>query len=67
VPTSGQELTLSLLATIMIEIVSFRSYEYFPTLLPFCKCILQVMFYVDVQHRLRLYLDHLNGVKMAAF
>jgi hypothetical protein len=32
---SGQDLTLSLLATITLEAVAFHSYEPFPVLLPF--------------------------------
>jgi hypothetical protein len=39
----------------------------FSALLPFFKCILEVVFCEGVQHHLRFYLDHLSCVKMAAF
>jgi hypothetical protein len=42
-----QKLTLGLLAaaaTITLEVVSFRAYSPFPALLPFFKCILEVVF-----------------------
>jgi hypothetical protein len=38
------ELTLSLLATIALEVVPFRTYALFPVLLPYIKCILEVVF-----------------------
>jgi hypothetical protein len=38
----------------------------FPALLTFLKCILEVVFFEGVQHRLRLRLDHVSYVKMAA-
>jgi hypothetical protein len=41
---SGQKVTLGLLATINFEVVPFRAYTPFPALLPFFKCILEVMF-----------------------
>jgi hypothetical protein len=43
---SGQKLTLGLLATITLEIVPFCAYALIPVLLPFFKCILEVMFCV---------------------
>jgi hypothetical protein len=61
------ELTLGLPATIALEIVPFRAYAPLPALLPFFKCILEVMFCEDVQDRMRFCLDHLSCVKMAAF
>jgi hypothetical protein len=64
---SGQKLTFGLLATIAFEVVLFRAYALFPALLPFLKCIVEVMFFKGVQHRLQVCLDHLNCVKMAAF
>jgi hypothetical protein len=59
---SGQKLTLGLLAT--IDLVPFCIYAPFPALLPFSKCMLEIMFCVGVQHRLRFCLHHLNCVKM---
>jgi hypothetical protein len=47
--------------------VAFRAYAPFPTLLQFFKCILDTLFFEDVQHRLRFCPDHLDYVKMAAF
>jgi hypothetical protein len=41
---SGQKLTLGLLATITLEVDPFLVYAQFPALLPFLKCILEVMF-----------------------
>jgi hypothetical protein len=64
---SGQKTTLGLLATITFEVVPFRAYAPFPALLPFLKCILDVVFREGIRHRLRFCLDHLNCVKMAAF
>jgi hypothetical protein len=64
---SGQKLTLGLLATIALEIVPFLTYAPFPALLPFFKCILEVVFCEGVQHRLRFCLLHLGSIKMAAF
>jgi hypothetical protein len=58
---------MGLLANITLEVVPFRSYAPFPALLSLFKCILEVVFCEGVQHRLRLCLDHLNCVKMAAF
>jgi hypothetical protein len=48
--TSSQKLTLGLLATITPEVIPFRAYAPFPTLLPFFKCILEVLFCEGVQH-----------------
>jgi hypothetical protein len=59
---SGQELTLGLLATIIVEVAPFRAYAPFPALLQFF-----VVFSKSVQHHLRIWLDHLNCVKMATF
>jgi hypothetical protein len=64
---SGQKLTLSLLATITLKVVSFRAYAPFPALLPFLKCILDVVFRKGIQHRLRFCLDYLYCVKLATF
>jgi hypothetical protein len=64
---SGQKLTLGLVATITLEVLSFRAYAPFPAILPFFKCILDVVFCEGVQHHLRFCLDHLNCVKMADF
>jgi hypothetical protein len=58
---------LGRLATITIEVVHFRAYAPFLALLPFFKCILEVVFYECVQHSLQFCLDHLNNVKMVAF
>jgi hypothetical protein len=65
--SSGEKLTLGLLATITLDLDTFRAYAPFPVLLPFLKCILEVMFCEGVQHRLRFCLDHLNCVKMGVF
>jgi hypothetical protein len=64
---SGKKLTLGLLATIILEVLLFHAYAPFSALLPFFKCILEVVFFDGVQRRLRFCLDHLNCVKMAAF
>jgi hypothetical protein len=58
---------MGLLATITLKAVPFRAYAPFPALLPFCKCILEVVFREGVQHSLRFCLKHLSCVKMAAF
>jgi hypothetical protein len=58
---SGQKLTLVLLATITLEVTPFLE------ILPFFKCILEVVFCKDVQHHLRFCLNHLNRVKTEAF
>jgi hypothetical protein len=63
----GQTLTLGILATFTLEVVLFRSYAQLPVLLPFCKCILEVIFCEGVQYRLQFYIDDLNCVKMAEF
>jgi hypothetical protein len=65
--SSGQKLTLVLLATITLEVVPFRACAPFPAPLPFFKCILEVVICEGVQHLLRFRLDHLNFVKMTAF
>jgi hypothetical protein len=41
--SSGQKLTLGLLATITLEVVTSREYAPFPVLLPFFKYILEVV------------------------
>jgi hypothetical protein len=64
---SGKKLTLSLLATITLDVVPFRAYSPFLAHLPFLKCILEVLFCESVQHRLRFCLDHFSYVKIAAF
>jgi hypothetical protein len=67
---SGQKLTLSLLATITLKVVPFHVYDVyapFPVLLPFLKCILEVVFCETVQHCLQFCRSHLNCVKMGAF
>jgi hypothetical protein len=58
---------MDLLATLTLKIFTFHAYTSFPALLPFFKWILTVLFFEDVQHRLRFCLDHLSYVKMAAF
>jgi hypothetical protein len=63
----SKKLILRLLATITFKVISFCAYAPFPALLPFLKCILEVVFCESVQHRLRFCLNHLNCVKMAAF
>jgi hypothetical protein len=55
------------MATIALEVVPFHAYAPFPALLPFFKCILEVVCCGAVQHRLRFCLDRLNCVKMTAF
>jgi hypothetical protein len=64
---SCQKLTLSLLATITLKAVLLCAYALFPVLLPFFKCILEVVFCESVLHCLRLCLDHISCVKIAAF
>jgi hypothetical protein len=64
---SGQKLTLGLLATITLEVVPFYTYTLFPALLPFLKCILEVVFFDGVQHHLQFCLDHLNCAVMEAY
>jgi hypothetical protein len=59
----GKKLTLGLTATITLGVVLFL----FPALLPFSKCILEVVFCEGDQHCLRFCLDHLGCVKMVAF
>jgi hypothetical protein len=65
--SSGQKLTLGLLTTITLEVVPFHVYAPFLALLPFFKCMAEVVFCESIQHCLRFCLDHLNSVKMAAF
>jgi hypothetical protein len=55
------------LATVTLEAVSFRAYASPPALLPFFKCMLEVVFCEGVHHRLSLCLDHLSCVKITAF
>jgi hypothetical protein len=51
VPTPGQKVTLGLLATISLEIAPFpHMYVSFPELLPYFKCILEVVFCHSVQY-----------------
>jgi hypothetical protein len=64
---SGQTLNLGLLATFTLKAVPFFMYAWFSALLPFFKCILEVVFCEGVRHHLRFSLDHLSCVKMAAF
>jgi hypothetical protein len=64
---SSPNVTLDLLATIIVEVVPFRAFAPFPVIPLFFKFILEVVFCEGVQHRLRFYLDHLTCVKMAAF
>jgi hypothetical protein len=45
-----------------LKVVPFCAYALFPAILPFIKCIMEVMFCEGVHHHL-----HLNCVKMAAF
>jgi hypothetical protein len=54
-------------ATITLEVIPFRAYAPFPGLLPFFKCILEVVICEGVQHFMLFCLDHLSCVKMAAF
>jgi hypothetical protein len=49
---SGQKLTLGLLATITLEVVPFHVYAPLSALLPFLKCILEVVFCEGAQHSL---------------
>jgi hypothetical protein len=65
--TSSHKQTLSLLATVTLEVVPFRAYAPFPELLPFFKCILEVVFCGSVQHRPPFCLNHVSCVKMAVF
>jgi hypothetical protein len=58
---------LGLMSTVTLEVICFRAYASLPALLPFCKCILEVVFCEGVQHRLRFCLHHLNCVTMAVF
>jgi hypothetical protein len=53
---------MGLLATITLEVVTFYLYAPFPALLPFLKCILEVVFCEGVQHCLQFCLDHLSCV-----
>jgi hypothetical protein len=63
----SKKLTFGLLATISLEVVRFCTYAPFPALLPFFKCILEVVFCKGVQRRSRFCLNHLSCIKMAAF
>jgi hypothetical protein len=62
---SDQKLTLSLLATVTLEVVPFLAYASFPMLPTFFKCILGVVFYEVVKRRVQFSFDHFNCVKMA--
>jgi hypothetical protein len=62
-----RKLTLGLLTTNNIEVLLFCTYAPFSAILPFLKCILEVVLCEGVQHRLRFCFDHLNSVKMTAF
>jgi hypothetical protein len=64
---SGQNLTLSLLATIIADVVPFHTYAPYPDLLPFFKGILEDVVCEGVQHCLQLCLSHLNCVIMTTF
>jgi hypothetical protein len=64
---SCQKLSLGLLATIALEVVPFCPYAPFSSASGIFKSILEVEFCEGVQHHLRLCLDHLSCVKMAAF
>jgi hypothetical protein len=64
---TGQKLTLGLLVTIILKAVPFLTYAPFPALLPFFKCILELVFCKGVKHRLRFCLNHLICVKMVVF
>jgi hypothetical protein len=44
------------LAIITLEEVPLRAYAPFPELLPFFKCILEIVFCVGVQHRLSVFI-----------
>jgi hypothetical protein len=48
------------------EVVPFHVNAPFSVLLPFFKCILEVVFFENIQHRQRIFLDHLNCVKIEA-
>jgi hypothetical protein len=63
---SDQKITLGLLATITLEVVSFRAYAPFPALLLFLMHP-EVVFCEGVQHRLRFCLNQLSCVEIAAF
>jgi hypothetical protein len=65
--SSGQKLTLGLLATITLKVVPFHMYALLPTLLSFLKCILEILICEGVQYHLRFCLVHLNCVKKVAF
>jgi hypothetical protein len=62
---TGQKPTLGLLAPIIIEVLTFHAYAPFLELLPFLKCILEVVFCEGLQHFPRFCLHHLNCAKMA--
>jgi hypothetical protein len=58
--TADQKLTLVLVAAITLEVAPFRAYAPFPALLPFLKCVLEVLFSEGLQHHLRSCIDKLN-------
>jgi hypothetical protein len=55
------------LAIIAFEVVPIRAYALFSALLPFFKCILEVVFCEGIQHFLRFCPCHFSCVRMAAF
>jgi hypothetical protein len=59
--TSGQKLTLGLLATIALDVSPFIACAPSPAPLPFSKCILEALLCEGVQHRLpAICLHHLE-------
>jgi hypothetical protein len=62
----GQKITLGLLATITLE-VKPSAHMHRSSASAIFECNLEFMYREDVQHRLRVCLDHLSCVKMAAF
>jgi hypothetical protein len=50
---SDDKLTLGPLAIVTLEVAFFNAYAQSPTLLPFLKCILEVVFCDGVQHHLQ--------------
>jgi hypothetical protein len=61
---SVEKLTLSILATITLQVAPFCSYAPFPALLPLFKCILEVVFREGVQHCLHFCLSYLSHFKV---
>jgi hypothetical protein len=58
---------LGLLVNITLKVVPFHAYAPLSALLQFFKCILEIVFCESVQHHLRLCLNHLSYIQMAAF